>query len=157
MLRPEQVCSGRSIAIASPRAGLLQSGEHLGDDAVDVEPVPLVQGGQGAGVQERVGQRDGQDLLVHPGENRCGGDGFEQATGDGVVFQGDREPVGVQLASTVAASNGLMVGVCTTATSTLCASRAFAAASARMVIRPLEMKTTSLPPRSTLALPSSKV
>ena len=76
MPRPEQVGPGLSLN----RGGLLQSGEHLGDDAVDVEPVPLVQGGQGTGVQELVGQRDRQDLLVHSGENRCGGDGFEQAT-----------------------------------------------------------------------------
>src|SRR6476619_5702503 len=60
-------------------------------------------------------------------------------------------------ASTVAASKGLMVGVCTTATSTLCACRAFAAARARMVISPLEMNTTSLPGRSTLALQQPQV
>src|SRR6476620_8868692 len=73
---------------------------------------------------------------------------FSRVTASRSVFSSRR---------TVAASKGLMVGVCTTATSTWWAARAFAAASARMVIRPLEMKTTSLPPRSTLALPSSKV
>ena len=53
-------------------------------------------------------------------------------------------------------SSGLIVGTCSTATSTWSASSRAAACSARMVIRPVEMSTTSRPVRSSAALPSWK-
>ena len=52
-------------------------------------------------------------------------------------------------------SSGLIVGTCSTATSTWSASSRAAACSARMVISPVEMITTSRPVRSSAALPSS--
>ena len=51
-------------------------------------------------------------------------------------------------------SSGLMVGTCRTATSTESASSRAAACSARMVISPVEIRTTSRPVRSSAALPS---
>jgi len=53
-------------------------------------------------------------------------------------------------------SSGLIVGTCTTATSTLSASSRLAASRARIVISPVEIMTTSRPVRSSAALPSSK-
>ena len=51
-------------------------------------------------------------------------------------------------------SSGLIVGTCSTATSTWSASSRAAACNARIVIRPVEMNTTSRPVRSSAAFPS---
>lgn len=152
---PERRTPGdRGIGLSSFAAAQLAS-DPVDDDAGS-QPVPLMQRGQCAGREELVGQRDGHDALRDAAPQQCGCDRLEQAADDGVVLQRERHTGGVSSSRrTVSSSNGLIVRACTTATSMLCAARRSAACRARMVMRPLETKTTSLPGRMTFAFPSS--
>ena len=116
-----------------------------------------MQSGQRARRQELIGQRHRHDLPAEPRRTAA------------AATVSNRPPTMVWFshvttrrsestsASTVSVSKGLSVGVCTTAVSTWCVASSAAACRARIVISPLEISTTSAPPRSTLALPNSKV
>src|SRR3712207_4747631 len=66
-----------------------QLGLDAGDDGVGGQAVAVVQGGQGAGGEELVGQGDGHHAGAHTGEGQRRGDGLGQAADDGVVLQRD--------------------------------------------------------------------
>ena len=55
------------------------------DDPVGGQAVAVVQGGEGAGVEELIGKGDRLDPASEPGPGRRGGGGLEQATDDGLL------------------------------------------------------------------------
>src|SRR4051794_26195088 len=98
MVVPSRWCCWR----ASGGGGWVQRGggqpgevaADLGNDGVGGESVAVVQGGQCSGGEELVGQCDRDDALSSAGVGEGGGDGLGEAADDGVVLQGDDQPVG---------------------------------------------------------------
>ena len=85
-------------------------------------------------------QQHGGHRLAEPADHRVVLGHHDQAAGAGAASR-----------SIVAVSSGLMVGTCSTPTSTRSAASALAVSSARIVMMPDEMISTSVPSRSSFA------
>ena len=114
---------------------------------------------QGTGVKERIGQASELEPGgLYPLSQERAGDGFAEAANHRMVLGDDNETrLGLTASTIVASSSGLIVGQCSTATSRLSDCSVCATSSARIVMNPLEITSTSAPSRSILALPSSKL
>jgi hypothetical protein len=94
---------------------------------------------------------------MHAGAQQGRGNCFAETADDGMVFRDDdSRPLRRASRRIVAVSSGLIVATCSTPTSMRSFASAFATSSARMVIIPDEITSTSAPSRSSLALPNSK-